>query len=101
MRPLTLRATDALSDCGRSCSVSQELSDEISAALECARVVGVLDAWALAKHGRSVELVATAGAYPACIEVKTNVALTGRDYFGITPDAARAAAAKAIESGEV
>ncbi len=63
--------------------------------------IEVLDAWVLAKPGRAVELVATSGEYPACVEVKSNVALAGRDFFGETPADARAAAAKAIKAGAV
>jgi hypothetical protein len=70
-------------------------------ALEALSVIAVLDSWVLAKPGRAIELVATAGAYPACIEVKHNVSHVGRDFFGDTPAKARAAAAKAIQKGEI
>lgn len=70
----------------------------VLAALERARVVGTLDAWAEKLEGNSVNL------YRAHKDWELELD-NGRDvqasYRGVTPDAARAAAAKAIESGEV
>ncbi len=66
-------------------------------ALECARVVGVLDAWA---ERNSCDPFRTepynAGALWICRSAYCPIR-----FEGPTADAARAAAAKAIESGEV
>lgn len=65
----------------------------IAQALERARVVGVLDAWAKARPCRGY-MVSDTG----CVLYGT----PGEPkYHGSTSDAARAAAAKAIEAGEV
>lgn len=74
---------------------------ETLAAIERARVVGVLDAWA--KPG---QFVAVGGGYYGATNDTCDVSLVRDDYVvrrfgGETLDAARAAAAKAIEAGEV
>ncbi len=70
------------------------------AALERARVVGVLDVWA-EKH-KSLNWASWPdcgpNGYACCL---THLDDSTRDFYGPTPDAARAAAAKAIEAGEV
>ena len=71
----------------------------ITEALERARVVAVLDGWAVTGR-RNVPQVQRALSGPGWSVL---VAGAERDYFfeGPTPDAARAAAARAIEAGEV
>jgi hypothetical protein len=63
-------------------------------ALEIARVVGVLDAWA--KRGVSWTLIHE-GATHAYVQLGPR----GPVFYAFTPAAARAAAARAIERGEV
>jgi hypothetical protein len=80
--------------CDESCGC---FTKETSDAVERARVVGVLDAY-MATGGR-IDL--------ACIDGKWDLELYGKGgsftaaYTEPSADAARAAAAKAIESGEV
>lgn len=80
--------------------VHVEPGGNLAEIIERARVVGVLDAWAdLAAH-RSHELVRLAfGAFE--VRFHPNYANGHALCVGATPDAARAAAAKAIEAGEV
>ena len=85
-------------------SVYQErsLSDPhgLAPMLERARVVGVLDAWVTVSVERSWECIraaSDAGWYARCF-AGSALLYCGA---GSTPDAARAAAAKAIEAGEV
>lgn len=83
-------------------SILQMSAEELEQALERARVVGVLDAWAAVPALDSDRSWATRcveeGLLFACHLVTHD---SNRKWFGKTPDAARAAAAKAIESGEV
>lgn len=75
---------------------------ELAEALERARVVGVLDAWAAGPAPDSDRSWATRcveeGRLFACHLVTHD---SNRKWCGKTADAARAAAAKAIEAGEV
>ena len=74
----------------------------ISEALERARVVGVLDAWA--KGAKALEWGVTDCTEQACCTLQVTHAggaVKDTDFYGATADAARAAAAKAIEAGEV
>jgi len=70
----------------------------VSEALERARVVAVLDGWA-DKPGRSHSTGTYATACICFLEGKQTG--DGGEFSGPTPDAARAAAARAIENGEV
>lgn len=89
-----------------SCLTNEQVSEHV----ERARVVGVLDAWAASQPkvcGQGVRLVfaynTLASGNPSC-RLSAQHPATGADQFlgeGPTPDAARAAAAKAIESGTV
>lgn len=73
----------------------------VADALERARVVGVLDAWQSADRlSRESALFHTSG-HSWCIALVSNSGGTRSYFYGDTPDAARAAAAKAIEAGEV
>lgn len=74
-----------------------ELLASLSKAVERARVVAVLDAWAL-KSGHAVFTRHTAGSGWRTESIRQRLA---GDAFHGTADAARAAAAKAIEAGEV
>lgn len=80
---------------------------QLSAALERARVVGVLDAWA-AKPGNEnypFKTQPAEGFGPedswCCWSESVDVPGRKQFFYGPDPDAARAAAAKAIEAGEV
>jgi hypothetical protein len=96
---------DALKKCrGDYCTfeTTADVFDQLSAALERARVVGVLDEWAT-KHKRFPVPSPTKHGN-GCFELWLSEApLIGegvsRCYVGDSPDAARAAAAKAIEAG--
>ena len=89
--------------CGEGHHFVEEISEAFET-LECARVVGVLDAWLRLKPDRWWDMdtdgTGTLTPRPSCV-------LHGPQpeedwtYVGDTPDAARAAAAKAIEAGEV
>lgn len=82
-----------------------EPSPRVLEDLERARVVGVLDAWQAAQPARAPKTVRRRvevrrgdfGDWECCCETLDRFYKFG----GPTPDAARAAAAKAIESGEV
>lgn len=77
-----------------------EAGDTLEANLERARVVGVLDAWqGLQPQGAMVRLRVSADGSEVTI-VRPGLPCAG-PYLGDSPDAARAAAAKAIEAGEV
>ncbi len=91
---------DLFEDCPRSCPVSDMNLNEFRAALERARVVGVLDAWVKAGRKRWVTAYDT---HLAGVELGDGDELgTVQPKFeAATLDAARAAAAKAIESGEL
>lgn len=71
---------------------------ELLALLERARVVGVLDAWYLKQIGP--ECSGWEGPIPSP-EMNDSGQWFLLGHFADSPDAARAAAAKAIESGEV
>lgn len=84
----------------------EALAQEICEALERARVVGVLDAWAQSCPGWAWRCVGSTSGRFCCEGVfihPNREPLTDErfDCYGPTPDAARAAAAKAIESGKV
>lgn len=99
----------SLSDCAKCWDThcrcqGQGCDSAFAAEIERARVVGVLDAWAerneehpfITQRGESDE------AERWCCWRENYVGETVQCYFyGPTPDAARAAAAKAIEAGEV
>jgi hypothetical protein len=69
----------------------------VAAAIERARVVGVLDAWAVREN--YVRYGTNYDGQGLCVLVR---GLKGdKMFYAVTLDAARAAAAKAIESGEV
>lgn len=70
----------------------------LAEALERARVVAVLDGWA-EKHGARYQLLSL-GAIGCRVSLVKRGA-TPLHLDGPTPDAARAAAARAIEAGEV
>ncbi len=77
----------------------------VTEALERARVVAVLDGWAQANPGWAWRCIET-GARCCCEGVfihNNREPLNDErfDCYGPTPDAARAAAARAIEAGEV
>ncbi len=73
-----------------------------SGALERARVVGVLDAWAKGSKSLGWECCDCDKQTCCTLEITENGGATRTiEYYGATPDAARAAAAKAIEAGEV
>jgi hypothetical protein len=85
---------------------------ELRDAIERARVVGVLDAWRAQSDYRawgcslpSVSIDSSGQILGFACHLETIGApgepAHGRVYRGATPDAARAAAAKAIEAGEV
>jgi hypothetical protein len=87
------------------CFEGTHFVEEIGHAFEAperARVVGVLDAWRKLKPDRWWDMDSEGG-----LSVRSMCVLHGPqpeedwEYFGDTPDAARAAAAKAIEAGEV
>ena len=98
MSGLARRWAEEMLDCGRSCGVSLDTAEAVSVALARARVVGVLDAWADEGGG-------WARAWESCRRPGSFwVVLTdggARCFHGDSPDAARAAAAKAIEAHEV
>jgi hypothetical protein len=71
---------------------------EVEAALERARVVGVLDAWASDGY-REHRAMASSDGRGVC--ALFNYARKSPYFYGKTIDEARAAAAKAIEAGEV
>jgi hypothetical protein len=76
--------------------------DEIKLVIERARVVGVLDAWSdrnPSKEPFSTWRIGATGERKYCCASQFNRS-GERSYFGPTADAARAAAAKAIEAGE-
>jgi hypothetical protein len=75
---------------------SEGRDQRIAEALDRARVVGVLDAWTMVRP-------ALARRYETMSDVCVLWdSVSGRHiYTGGTPDAARAAAAKAIENGDV
>lgn len=86
---------------------SSEDYDAVFGALERARVVGVLDAWQQKHTGYSGYFswrtwqVAT-DQFSCSVSWRAKDGKDDyRDFFGATPDAARAAAAKAIEAREV
>lgn len=74
------------------------LTNEQMEALERARVVGVLDAWADKHECATPEVTRLLNKSK---EGQFRVWLLGHVVYGKTRDAARAAAAKAIEAGEV
>lgn len=76
---------------------------ETASAVERARVVGVLDAWAASRRGQWNLRSNMLGDAFSCDLVWTEARRRRlrSDLFGPTPDAARAAAAKAIEDGKV
>jgi len=79
-----------------------EVLAEQSAALERARVVGVLDAFS--RERSCVVVCGSTGDDRWAIQLLGHSAIVGHilwQSIEATPDAARAAAAKAIESGEV
>jgi len=79
-------------------------TEDAVAAIERARVVGVLDAWAgNPLKSRAAWYTATSDDMSEwrCTLYPENGTLGAKHYFGQNPDAARAAAAKAIEAGEV
>lgn len=65
------------------------------------RVVGVLDAWATKPGSFRVSLTETKRGEWMCLCEHSDDSEKDIRRYGATPDAARAAAAKAIESGEV
>lgn len=71
----------------------------IREALERARVVGVLDAWAESGPGRSYYVTATPVGEYWCKVFEAGDMLAAFTRPGATRDAARAAAAKAVEAG--
>ncbi len=74
---------------------------DVAAALERARVVGALDAWAADGHGREWAIRIANVGEPWCVMRQNGLLLSSLSRRGDSPDAARAAAAKAIEAGEV
>ncbi len=120
---VALRASEALRQVAALCmSHGFVIPAELTEALERARVVGVLDAWAIGLGGHADSIRAAgwsslASGSPGKIESdKPTCWLYYEEWSGeddgywvakeklfdaATPDAARAAAAKAIESGEV
>ncbi len=78
---------------------------ELIAALERARVVGVLDGWVAGRIDRDMSLDIHPPTGHTTVMLWANRGPRGgRNYIafrGPTPDAARAAAARAIEAGEV
>jgi hypothetical protein len=79
--------------------------NRLSRALECARVVAVLDAWAVyrgpAGRGGQWYVVQDTICALHVLPPGADTELPVRYFDGETADAARAAAAKAIEAGEV
>lgn len=87
-------------------AVGEPMTNEqkaLASALERARVVGVLDAWA-GRYARAMWQIELNADGAECVGRVDEGARGVRQYFrktANTVDAARAAAAKAIEAGEV
>lgn len=83
-----------------------KIGDALLAIAERARVVGVLDAWAARHPGWAWRCISGSNGRCCCEGVfihpnREPLSDERFDCYGHTPDAARAAAAKAIEAGEV
>lgn len=98
----------ALKAYGRTLAAASDLPDcldpadvrDVQAALERARVVAVLDGWAETSPGCGWRMT-DMGSTPTCTLYPTVRTAEARHFTASTPDAARAAAARAIEAGEV
>lgn len=81
--------------------ITRAVMREVEEAVERARVVGVLDAWAKRVAGRAHTMRNGDMSEVCDLEFVNGRTKHNKGFFGPTPDAARAAAAKAIEAGEV